>query len=215
MLYDSLPPWSSLRETINSAYRLNEQECVQHLLGEAELSEEEYQNITRRARKLILAARQNHSLLPGIDNFLSEYDLSTEEGIALMCLAEALLRVPDKENIDRLIKDKLQSGNWSRHLNQSDSLAVNAATWALMLTGKFISESTGNRVSRSIKKMVTRTGEPVIRNAVASAMKILGKQFVMGRSIEEALQRAQSDEAKGYRHSYDMLGEAALSLIHI
>lgn len=140
-----------------------------------------------------------------------EYDLTTEEGIALMCLAEALLRIPDQENIDKLIKDKLSSADWDARAGKSSSFFVNAATWGLMLTGKILSSdsTSASGLNKVFKKMLERAGEPVIRTAVKQAMRILGKQFVMGQTITEAIERAEKYEQKGYRFSYDMLGEGA------
>src|SRR5258705_11074298 len=137
------------------------------------------------------------------------YDLSSREALVLMCLAEPLLRTPDAETANMLIKDKLKDADFSQHLGESDSLFVNASTWALMLTGRILKLDEGATDLKGIlKRMVTRSGEPVIRQAVTQAMRILGKQFVMGRDIGEALERAEAMEARGYRSSYDMLGEA-------
>jgi RHH-type proline utilization regulon transcriptional repressor/proline dehydrogenase/delta 1-pyrroline-5-carboxylate dehydrogenase len=147
----------------------------------------------------------------GLDSFLYQYDLSSEEGIALMCLAEALLRVPDKATVDKLISDKISTADWKSHLGKSKSSFVNAATWGLMLTGKIYNPYTDHlsSLSKAFKGIVKRGGEPVIRKAINQAMKILGKQFVMGQTINEALKRAKELENKGYLYSYDMLGEAA------
>src|SRR5690606_9661124 len=143
-----------------------------------------------------------------MEEFLSEYGLSTTEGVALMCLAEALLRVPDTATVDDLIRDKIASHNWSAHSGESASIFVNASTWALMLTGRVLEEGEAG-IDRTLRVMVRRLGEPVIRRAVGAAMRELGEQFVLGRSIEEALQRGQPLTRKGYFYSYDMLGEAA------
>ena len=147
----------------------------------------------------------------GVEAFLHEYSLSTREGIMLMCLAEALLRIPDPETCDRLIRDKLSFGDWARHLGQSESLLVNASTWGLMLTGRLIrvdlerDDELGTRFAR----LVQRLGEPVVRQAIQRAMRVLGRHFVLGQTIEAAIRRARELEAKGYRYSYDMLGEGA------
>jgi RHH-type proline utilization regulon transcriptional repressor/proline dehydrogenase/delta 1-pyrroline-5-carboxylate dehydrogenase len=140
--------------------------------------------------------------------FLAEYGLSTDEGIALMCLAEALLRVPDADTIDALIEDKIAPSDWGKHLGHSSSSLVNASTWALMLTGKVLDEDKPSPV-RALRGAIKRLGEPVIRTAVGRAMKEMGRQFVLGESIESAMKRAAGMEAKGYTYSYDMLGEAA------
>jgi RHH-type proline utilization regulon transcriptional repressor/proline dehydrogenase/delta 1-pyrroline-5-carboxylate dehydrogenase len=154
----------------------------------------------------------------GVDALLNEFALSTEEGIVLMCLAEALLRVPDKLTIDRLIRDKLLAGNWGSHLGNSDSLFVNASAWGLLLTGKVVSYSDEDRDIKQthriglLKKTVNRLGEPVIRTAVRYAMQSMGTHSVMGKTIDSAIERAQKQEARGYRYSYDMLGEGARTL---
>ncbi|MGB5869551.1 MAG: proline dehydrogenase family protein, partial [Albidovulum sp.] len=146
---------------------------------------------------------------PGLmEVFLAEYGLSTEEGISLMCLAEALLRVPDAETMDALIEDKIAPSNWGRHLGHSASPLVNASTWALLLTGKVLEEKEPG-VAGHLRAAVRRLGEPVIRKAVARAMKEMGKQFVLGETITTAMKRAAEMETQGYSYSYDMLGEAA------
>ncbi|WP_413777671.1 bifunctional proline dehydrogenase/L-glutamate gamma-semialdehyde dehydrogenase PutA [Thalassovita sp.] len=143
--------------------------------------------------------------------FLSEYGLSTKEGIALMCLAEALLRVPDRETIDELIEDKIAPSEWGAHLGRSSSSLVNASTWALMLTGKVLKEDETPGIATTLHGAIKRLGEPVIRSAVARAMKELGAQFVLGQDIDEAIQRGRARAKQGYTFSYDMLGEAALT----
>ncbi len=161
-----------------------------------------------RAADLVRSIRNDSR--PGLmEVFLAEYGLSTNEGVALMCLAEALLRVPDAETIDALIEDKIAPSAWGQHLGQSSSSLVNASTWALMLTGKVLKDGTG--VAATLKGAVKRLGEPVIRAAVGRAMKEMGAQFVLGQTIEEAVQRGSKQEKEGYTYSYDMLGEAALT----
>ncbi|MEY4984221.1 MAG: hypothetical protein RIR62_2487, partial [Pseudomonadota bacterium] len=156
-----------------------------------------------------LVARIRDSAKPGLmEVFLAEYGLSTDEGIALMCLAEALLRVPDAETMDALIEDKIAPSDWGRHLGKSASSLVNASTWALMLTGKVLDDREPG-VAGHLRAAVKRLGEPVIRRAVAQAMKEMGRQFVLGETIDAAMTRARELEAKGYTYSYDMLGEAA------
>jgi RHH-type transcriptional regulator, proline utilization regulon repressor / proline dehydrogenase / delta 1-pyrroline-5-carboxylate dehydrogenase len=142
-----------------------------------------------------------------MEAFLAEYGLSTEEGVGLMCLAEALLRVPDAETIDELIADKIEPSNWGAHLGHSSSSLVNAATWGLMLTGRVLDDRPGP--AASLRGLIRRMGEPVVRTAVGQAMKLMGRQFVLGETIEAAMARGRSLEGKGYTHSYDMLGEAA------
>lgn len=201
-----------VRAAINQAYRINEKEIVQFLVAQAELSDEKVLEVQKCATQLVEQVRLLKKSSTGIDTFLTEYALSSEEGIALMCLAEALLRIPDTDTIDRLIKDKLADTDWKAHSGQSDSFFINATTWALMLTGKVLSpEKAKSEFSKVLLKLVNRSSESVIRKAVDAAMRIMGKQFVMGRDIQEAIKRASKKEAEGYRYSYDMLGEAALT----
>ena len=162
------------------------------------------------AAKLVGAIRSDGS--PGLmEQFLAEYGLSSDEGVALMCLAEALLRVPDSETMDELIEDKIVPSSWGEHLGKSSSSLVNAATWGLMLTGKILSESEQESISSTLKGAIKRLGEPVIRLAVKQAMKEMGQQFVLGETIESAIDRGENQVSKGYTYSFDMLGEAALT----
>ena len=205
---------SPLRQALRAAYHADETEIVEALLSEAQLPAPARKRITERATQLVAEVRRRRTGQGGLDAFMNEYELSSREGVVLMCLAEALLRVPDADTADKLIKDKLAEADWEAHLGHSDSLFVNASTWALMLTGRVIrlDRSQTDDLSDVLRRVVARSGEPVIRSAVTQAMRILGRQFVMGRTIEEALERAKSLEAKGYRYSYDMLGEAAYTM---
>lgn len=203
---------------IDNRYRMDETACVQELLKEAALPPDLFGAVQEKARILVSKVREKRLSQSGIDAFMFQYDLSSEEGIALMCLAEALLRIPDKETVDSLIRDKLAQGNWQAHAGKSHSLFVNAATWALMLTGKIIDippkhqrEAQENTLTMALKRLANFGGEPIVRQAVNQAMKILGRQFVMGRTINGALKRARKKEDKGYRYSFDMLGEAAFT----
>ena len=156
-----------------------------------------------------LVARIRATSTPGLmEVFLAEYGLSTDEGIALMCLAEALLRVPDAVTIDALIEDKIAPSNWGRHLGQSASSLVNASTWALLLTGKVLDDRKPG-LTGALKGAIKRIGEPMIRAAVSRAMREMGRQFVLGESIVTAMKRAAGRQGEGYTYSYDMLGEAA------
>jgi len=204
---------TSLRVAVEAAHRLDETVAVRALVDAAALPPEACRRIADTARRLVLAMRQGDRRMGGLDAFLHEYDLTSEEGVVLMCLAEALLRVPDAATADRLIRDKIADADWQRHLGHSDSLFVNASTWALMLTGRLVDVGEGGAGAAGgiLKRMAARSGEPVIREALRQAMRILGRQFVMGRTIDEAVARAGEMEAKGYRYSYDMLGEAALT----
>ncbi|WP_131780897.1 bifunctional proline dehydrogenase/L-glutamate gamma-semialdehyde dehydrogenase PutA [Legionella gresilensis] len=200
------------RAHINKAYRAEEQTLVRELIDKGILSPETVKAIQNDAINLVEKVRAERKKSTGIDSFLTEYALSSEEGIALMCLAEALLRVPDNATIDSLIKDKLTTADWKSHRGQSDSFFVNATTWALMLTGKVLTpERADSLLSKALLTLLNRSGEGVVRKAVEKAMRIMSKQFVMGRTITEALSRAKKNESVGYRYSYDMLGEAALT----
>lgn len=160
------------------------------------------------AADLVTAIRSDSR--PGMmEVFLAEYGLSTDEGVALMCLAEALLRVPDAQTMDDLIEDKIAPSEWGQHLGKSSSSLVNASTWALMLTGKVLKGNESPGVAGHLKNAVRRLGEPVIRAAVHRAMREMGQQFVLGETVEDAIKRGREREAKGFTYSYDMLGEAA------
>lgn len=200
----------TLRDAICTAYLCDETIAVQQLLERLDLTKEVRHKIHASAVAIVKELRASKS--PGMmEIFLAEYGLTTEEGVALMCLAEALLRVPDEMTIDALIEDKIAAANWSQHLGHSTSPLVNTSTWALMLTGKVIAPAELNKwdIVGNIRLLIKRVGEPVIRKAVAQAMKILGHQFVLGQDITEAMKRAKTLERQGYTYSYDMLGESA------
>lgn len=206
---------SELRAAVRDAYRMDEPDCVEARLSQANLSASARDRIEERARQLVVEVRKDRVKSSGIDAFMHEYELSSREGVVLMCMAEALLRIPDADTADALIKDKIGGANWESHLGHSESWFVNASTWALMLTGRVVNvdEQGGDRDWRAtMRKLVHRSGEPVIRQAVTQAMRVMGRQFVMGRKIDEALDRAKNFESRGYRYSYDMLGEAARTM---
>ena len=205
-------PVDSLRTAIREAHLGDETGCVEALTAEARFTPGERDRIGHAAYRLVESARSSDALHGGLDAFLHQYSLSSREGVVLMCLAEALLRIPDSETIDRLIRDKLPSGEWENHLGRSDSVLVNASTWGLLLTGRIISMDDGEAdISGLLGRMIARSGEPVIRQAMMQAMRIMARQFVMGRTIEEALSRADEKANRRYRYSFDMLGEAALT----
>ncbi|MFD0858668.1 bifunctional proline dehydrogenase/L-glutamate gamma-semialdehyde dehydrogenase PutA [Roseovarius aquimarinus] len=180
---------------------------IDRLKAEAGLSPEDRARICARGADLVREIRAQSD--PGLmEVFLAEYGLSTDEGIALMCLAEALLRVPDAETIDALIEDKIAPSDWGKHMGQSTSPLVNASTWALMLTGKVLQEDKKGPVGH-LRSAIKRMGEPVIRTAVGRAMREMGRNFVLGENIQSAMDRAAKMEKKGFTYSYDMLGEAA------
>jgi RHH-type proline utilization regulon transcriptional repressor/proline dehydrogenase/delta 1-pyrroline-5-carboxylate dehydrogenase len=207
---DSPPPETRLRAAIAAANRWDEAAADALILAAAKSSPEAERRIHETARQLVARVRERGAAHGGIDAFLHEYRLSTPEGVALMCLAEALLRIPDSDTIDRLIRDKIAAADWQSHRGHSGSVFVNASTWALMLTGRLLRvDDAPHDLGHAVQRFVARSGEPVVRQAVLAAMRILGRQFVMGRTIEEALERARDPEHRSYRHSYDMLGEAA------
>lgn len=201
---------SNLRTEIRNLHLMDETTCVEALSNAANLSADTRARTVQNAAKIVDDMRAEKS--PGLmEVFIAEYGLSTDEGVALMCLAEALLRVPDAKTMDDLIEDKLSDQHWGNHLGHSDSSLVNASTWALMLTGKVLHEKEEASISNSMGRLIKRVGEPVIRRAVKAAMKEMGNQFVLGQTIHEAVKRGKKREAVGYTHSFDMLGEAALT----
>jgi RHH-type proline utilization regulon transcriptional repressor/proline dehydrogenase/delta 1-pyrroline-5-carboxylate dehydrogenase len=205
---------SELEVEINTAWRRAETDCVQNLLDHSKISDEMNQRIHELAFDLAhtLRERKSGSGKAGIvQGLLQEFALSSQEGIALMCLAEALLRIPDMATRDLLIKDKINQGNWKEHVGQSNLMFVNAAAWGLMLTGKLMETPKQNSLSGTLTGLLARSGRGIIRKAVDVAMRMMGEQFVTGETIAEALQHAERLEEKGFRYSYDMLGEAALT----
>ncbi|WP_168408537.1 trifunctional transcriptional regulator/proline dehydrogenase/L-glutamate gamma-semialdehyde dehydrogenase [Acinetobacter indicus] len=199
---------------INTAWRRPESECVSHLLEHSEIPDALNSQIYELAFQLAhsLRERKNSSGKAGlVQGLLQEFSLSSQEGIALMCLAEALLRIPDTATRDLLIRDKINQGNWKEHLGQSNLMFVNAAAWGLMLTGKLMETPKQNSLSGILTGLLARSGRGIIRKAVDVAMRMMGEQFVTGETISEALQHAEPLEEKGFRYSYDMLGEAALT----
>jgi RHH-type proline utilization regulon transcriptional repressor/proline dehydrogenase/delta 1-pyrroline-5-carboxylate dehydrogenase len=199
------------RVRIRQAHRADEAACIAELVELAAVDEETRARIRSRALGLAGRVRRAGGDQLGVEAFLREYQLSTREGIMLMCLAEALLRIPDADTADRLIRDKLSAGEWSRHLGRSGSLLVNASTWGLMLTGRVVRANLEQEADPGawLSRLVQRLGEPVLRQALLQAMRVLGRHFVLGQTIEQAIRRAREAERKGYRYSYDMLGEAA------
>src|SRR6056297_639326 len=181
---------------------------VDELARTAGLSDDARARVSDRAAGLIREVRAGGSM-GMMEALLAEYGLSTKEGVALMCLAEAMLRVPDSETVDDLIRDKITPHDWGSHIGDSGSIMVNASTWALMLTGRVLDDEDDGGVAGTLHGLVRRMGEPVIRQAVGRAMAEMGNQFVLGRTIKEAMKRGQGMVAKGYSYSFDMLGEAA------
>ncbi|MBN4053039.1 proline dehydrogenase family protein, partial [Gammaproteobacteria bacterium AH-315-K14] len=214
-------PSSLLWKAINQAYLLDEQSKVSALLAEMDARmatgfvADRNHRLQQDAADLVHQIKQWRSHHGGLQAFLNEYDLSSQEGVVLMCLAEALIRIPDADTAERLIRDKLGSADWSAHIGKSDSLLVNAGTWGLMLTGRLVglddelSHSPVKNTLALLKRIVIRSGEPVVRLALKEAMGVMARQFVMGRNIEEALSRSLR-EFSNCRYSFDMLGEGAL-----
>ena len=203
-------PRSALREAITAAWRRPETECLPPLIEPASRPP------ARRARARELAARLVEALRAkapsgGVEGLIHEYALSSQEGVALMCLAEALLRIPDDDTRDALIRDKIGGGDWRAHLGHSPSLFVNAATWGLVVTGRLASTTSERSLSGALTRLIGKGGEPLIRAGVNMAMRLMGERFVAGQTIEEALSHDRSRQDQGFRHSYDMLGEAAVT----
>jgi RHH-type proline utilization regulon transcriptional repressor/proline dehydrogenase/delta 1-pyrroline-5-carboxylate dehydrogenase len=211
MIYERAPEGWSRRAGLHAAYTADETGILDELLAQAALDEAVSVRIAARARELVLRVRERARGRAGVHAFLREYDLSSREGVLLMCLAEALLRIPDAATADRLIRDKLAGGEWERHLGHSASLLVNAATFGLLLTGRLVEldRDRPQGIDQALARLVARSGEPAVRAALREAMRILGEQFVLGRTLAEA--RARAEASGGGRYSFDMLGEAALT----
>lgn len=207
---------AAMPETIlhlNDLYLADEEELVEQLTDAADPGDSVRRQIQGTAAELVRSVRRSKAREGGIDAFLQQYDLSSEEGVLLMCIAEALLRIPDADTADKLIADKISSARWKDHIGVSDSLFVNASTWGLMLTGQLLQldEVAIRNPAQALGKLASRAGEPFVRTAMRQAMRIMGHQFVMGRTIDEALKRSVKKENRLYRYSFDMLGEAALT----
>lgn len=201
-----IQPQSVLRSAITAAYRRPETECLPLLLNQAQAARSA--QAQELAYKLVEGLRQRRSG-GGVEGLIQEFSLSSQEGVALMCLAEALLRIPDRPTRDALIRDKIAYGDWRAHVGESSSLFVNAASWGLMLTGKLVSTNSEKSLSSALTRLISKGGEPLIRRGVDTAMRLMGEQFVTGETISSALANSRKMEEKGFRYSYDMLGEAA------
>ncbi len=202
---------SALRARIRANYRLAEPAALASLLDEASLPADLLESAQARASELAEGVRAARHKAGGVDALMLEFSLESREGIALMCLAEALLRIPDIATRDRLIRDKLAQGDWRAHVGRSPSLFVNAAAWGLLVTGKLVDSHSDGRLEQALTSLLRKGGEPLIRKGVDLAMRLLGQQFVLGRTIGEAIANAREREARGYRFSFDMLGEAAMT----
>ncbi|MFA0087127.1 bifunctional proline dehydrogenase/L-glutamate gamma-semialdehyde dehydrogenase PutA [Vibrio sp. 10N.261.51.F12] len=206
-------PLEQLWSLISPLYMVDESQWLQQLLPLAAPVGDEAQQIPQKTTQLIEAIRADKNAIQMIDALLLEYSLDTQEGILLMCLAEALMRIPDSATADALIRDKLSVADWKSHLKSSDSVFVNASTWGLMLTGKVVGlgDQEAQSPANAMNKLVNKFSEPVIRKAMYQAMKVMGHQFVLGRSISEAQKNGKKMRDRGFTYSYDMLGEAALT----
>jgi RHH-type transcriptional regulator, proline utilization regulon repressor / proline dehydrogenase / delta 1-pyrroline-5-carboxylate dehydrogenase len=206
----AIRPATPLRAAITAMTRKSEAACMAALIDQARLPDAARAQATALATRLVEAMRAAPKG-GGVDQLVQEYALSTNEGVALMCLAEALLRIPDAATRDDLIRDKVAGGDWWAHLGAQRPVFVNAATWGLVVTGKLVGSIDERGLGAALTRLIARAGEPVIRRAVDVAMRMMGEQFVTGRTIAEALGRAKVLEAKGFQYSYDMLGEAAMT----
>ena len=206
-------PIPALRERLRALYLRDENESLRDLFPIARLDPDANARVQARARALVEQVRASPRTQAGMQSFLTEYDLSSQEGVLLMCVAEALLRIPDAATADKLIRDKLSQGDWERHVGRNKSLLVNAGTWGMMLTGRLVSleGDAGGNPGGFFARVASRVGEPVVRVALRQGMKLMAEQFVMGRDIGEALARSRGGESARYRHSFDMLGEAAFT----
>ena len=203
-----------LREAISALTRRPEPELLPGLLQTAQLDPAQAQAAQSLALQLARGLRERKlafSRAGLVQGLLQEFALSSQEGVALMCLAEALLRIPDAATRDALIRDKVARGDWRAHLGSSPSLFVNAAAWGLLLTGKLVATHSDEGLGAALMRVVGRGGEPLVRKGVDLTMRLMGEQFVIGETIAQALVKARSREAQGFCHSYDMLGEAALT----
>ncbi|WP_203594489.1 bifunctional proline dehydrogenase/L-glutamate gamma-semialdehyde dehydrogenase PutA [Wenzhouxiangella limi] len=199
---------------LDASWALDETVHVRHLLNETGLDAAARARVSAGAVGLVQRVRERSRDAGAMEAFMREYDLSSEEGVVLMCLAEALLRIPDSETAEKLIADKLAEADWESHLGRSESLFVNASTWGLLLTGRLVRVGASNArdLGSTLARLANRSGEPVIRMAIRQAMRIMGHQYVMGRTIEAALERGARRENRRFRYSFDMLGEAALTV---
>ncbi|WP_439235214.1 bifunctional proline dehydrogenase/L-glutamate gamma-semialdehyde dehydrogenase PutA [Lonepinella koalarum] len=208
MSYEILPK-TTIRPILSEFYRIPEQKIVAELIEKADMSEQS-QSIAELCKKLVSKVRADRKKASGVDALMHEFSLSSEEGIALMCLAEALLRIPDKTTADKLIHDKIAKGDWKAHLGNSPSLFVNSAAWGLIIAQKIVSAS-DKELSNALTKLISKGGEPLIRQGMNVGMRLLGKQFVTGETIDAAIKNGEKRFEKGFRYSYDMLGETALT----
>lgn len=201
----------TLMTRLSDHYVVDEDRFVNELIKAMDTDHDALARTEDKTAALVRDVRKMDTAVDTIDELLQQYSLDTHEGLMLMCLAEAMLRIPDKATADALIEDKLGPADWQSHVGKSESWMVNASTWGLLMTGRVLKmdHPREGQPAHFINRMVNRMGEPVIRRAMFEAMKIMGRQFVLGRDIDEALKRSRPLFHKGYTYSYDMLGEAA------
>jgi RHH-type transcriptional regulator, proline utilization regulon repressor / proline dehydrogenase / delta 1-pyrroline-5-carboxylate dehydrogenase len=203
------PSKNAIRKQMQKAYRMDEETRVLALIELLDLNPNLSLKISNLATDLINQVRSQPTKKSGMESFMMHYDLSTDEGIMLMCIAESLLRIPDSETENLLIRDKLVSAHWETHIGKSESTFVNLATRGLVLTGKVLKPIKSGYFRELWHNLIRKVGEPIIRQAVREAIKVMSEQFVIGRTMKEALKRSEPYQNKGYSFSYDMLGESA------
>ena len=201
---------NQLKTQISKNYRTEEKKCVEDLLNSINISDEVFAKSSNLARDLVTKVRNSRVKGRGVDALMQEFKLSNSEGVALMCLAESLLRIPDNLTRDKLIRDKIAKGDWKSHIHTENTF-VNVASWGLLITGKLVGSFDNNNLSNVLLRLIAKGGEPLIRASVAAGVRLMGSQFVMGETIDEALKASIKKEAIGYQFSYDMLGEAAVN----
>lgn len=213
-LAQSVTPQTPLRASITANWRIPETECVPQLLAQAEVVDPQQREAIRSMAGDLVSTLRVKRTGGGVEGLIQEFSLSSQEGVALMCLAEALLRIPDRATRDALIRDKISKGDWKAHLGSGGkkSMFVNAATWGLLITGKLTATNSEANLSAALTKLIATGGEPLIRKGVDMSMRLMGEQFVTGETIAGALANSRKFEAKGFRYSYDMLGEAAMTM---
>jgi RHH-type proline utilization regulon transcriptional repressor/proline dehydrogenase/delta 1-pyrroline-5-carboxylate dehydrogenase len=202
---------SPLRNAITNAYRRNETEAVQYLLSQVNSYPSLQNNVAELAQKLVSSVRQQRTRASGVDALMHEFSLSSEEGVALMCLAEALLRIPDHQTADRLIADKISKGDWAKTSQESPSMFVNAATWGLLVTGKLVATNSEQGLGAALTRLIAKGGEPLIRKRCGSRHAHARQSVRHWSNHRRSAEKQSGNEKRGYRYSYDMLGEAALT----
>ena len=202
-------PQTDMRAAITAAWHRPEPECLPLLVQLAHVTDPVQRAAIEEVGTRLVEGLRSNKDSGGVEALVQEFSLSSQEGVALMCLAEALLRIPDNATRDALIRDKISHGDWHSHLGNSPSLFVNAAAWGLMLTGKLTATASEKSMASALTRLIGKGGEPLIRQGVDLAMRLMGEQFVTGQTIAEALANSRALEKKGFRYSYDMLGEAA------